>query len=214
MKLIIVSGISGVGKSTLVRQFIKESEGEYELVRSMTTRAPRDADDYYTYISRLEFARLLEQGAFLETNLYQGSKEFYGTPKREIERIVAEGKTPVLEIDVHGKRQIECTMKQHGFVPISIFITAPAGLVYRRLLGRGESLGSITSRLKAAVEEIGAADEYTGVVENYDLVKSLNDMRNIVAGTGSSTRVNVGRYKDDLLGLIENIKAKGAKQID
>ena len=180
----------------------------------MTTRAPRDADDYYTYISKMEFARLLEQGAFLETNLYQGSKEFYGTPKQEIERIVAEGKTPVLEIDVHGKRQIECTMEQHGFVPISIFITAPAGLVYRRLLGRGESLDSITSRLKAAVGEIVAADEYTGIVENYDLVKSLNDMRNIVSGTGSSTRVDVGRYKDDLLGLIENIKAKGAKQID
>lgn len=68
--------------------------------------------------------------------------------------------------------------------------------------------------MKAAVGEIVAADEYTGIVENYDLVKSLNDMRNIVSGTGSSTRVDVGRYKDDLLGLIENIKAKGAKQID
>lgn len=68
--------------------------------------------------------------------------------------------------------------------------------------------------MKSAVEEIGAADEYTGVVENYDLVKSSNDMRNIVAGTGSSTRADVGRYKDDLLGLIKNIKAKGAKQID
>lgn len=163
MKLIIVSGISGVGKSTLVKQFIKEGKGKYELVRSMTTRSPRNSDDYYTYISKMEFVRLLEQGAFLETNLYQGSKELYGTPKREIERIVTEGKTPILEIDVHGKRQIECTMEQHGFVPISIFITAPAG---------------------------------------------------IVAGTGSSTRADVGRYKDDLLGLIENIKAKGAKQID
>lgn len=140
MKLIIVSGISGVGKSTLVKQFIKEGKGKYELVRSMTTRSPRNSDDYYTYISKMEFVRLLEQGAFLETNLYQGSKELYGTPKREIERIVTEGKTPILEIDVYGKRQIECTMEQHGFVPISIFITAPAGLVYRRLLGRGESL--------------------------------------------------------------------------
>lgn len=198
MKLIIVSGISGVGKSTLVKQFIREGEGKYELVRSMTTRAPRDTDDYYTYISKMEFVRLLEQGAFLETNLYQGSKEFYGTPKQEIERIVTEGKTPVLEIDVHGKQQIECTMEQHGFVPTSIFITAPAGLVYRRLLGRGESLDSITSRLKAA-------DEYTGVVENYDLVKSLNAMRNIVNGTGSSTTIDVSGYQNELIGLIKNI---------
>lgn len=106
---------------------------------------------------------------------------------------------------MHGKRQIEYTMEQHGFVPISIFITAPARLVYRRLFGRGESLDSITSRLKAAVEEIGAADEYTGVVENYDLVKSLNDMRNIVSGTGSSTRIDVSRYQYELIGLIENI---------
>ena len=211
MKVIIVSGISGVGKSTLVKQFIKEGEGKYELVRSMTTRSPRDSDDYYTYVSRMEFVRLLEQGAFLETNLYQGSKEFYGTPKQEIERIVTEGKTPVLEIDVHGKRQIECTTEQHRFVPISIFIIASAELVYRRLFVRGESLDSIISRLQAAVEEIGAADKYTGMVENYDLVKSLNDMRNIVNGTGSTTRIDVGRYKDELIGLIENIKAKGAK---
>lgn len=105
MKLIIVSVISGVGKSTFVKHFIKEGEGKYELVRSMTTRAPRDA--YYTYVSKEEFIHLREQGAFLETNLYQGSKELYGTPKQEIERIVADGKTPVLEIDVHGKQQIE-----------------------------------------------------------------------------------------------------------
>lgn len=164
MKLIIVSGISGVGKSTLVKHFIKEGEGKYELVRSMTTREPRDAGDYYTYVSKEEFIHLREQGAFLETNLYQGSKELYGTPKQEIERIVADGKIPVLEIDVHGKQQIECTKEQHGFIPISIFITVPAGLVYKRLLDRGESLDSISFRLKAALEEIGAADEYIGVV--------------------------------------------------
>lgn len=211
MKLIIVSGISGAGKSTIVKQFIKEGEGEYELVRSMTTRAPRDADDYYTYVSKMEVVRLLEQSAFFETNIYQGSREFYGTPKQEIERIITEGKTPVLEIDVHGKRQIECTMEQQGFVPISIFITAPAGIVYRRLLGRGESTESITSRLRAAVEEIGTSDEYTGVVENYDLVTSLNDMRNIVNGSGSSKRIDVGKYRNELIGLIENIKTRRAE---
>ena len=73
------------------------------------------------------------------------------------------------------------------------------------------AIDSIISRLQAAVEEIGAADKYIGIVENYDLVKSLNDMRNIVNGTGSTTRIDVGRYKDELIGLIENIKAKGAK---
>lgn len=211
MKLIIVSGISGVGKSTLVKRFIKEGEGKYELVRSMTTRAPRDAGDYYTYVSKEEFIHLCEQGAFLETNLYHGSKELYGTPKQEIERIVAGGKIPVLEIDVHGKQQIECNKEQHCFKPISIFITAPAGLVYKRLLDRGESLENITFRLKAALEEIGTADEYTGVVENCNLVKSLNDMRNIVNGTGSSTRIDVGKYRNELIGLIENIKTRRAE---
>lgn len=100
MNMIIVSGASGVGKGTLVRLFIDSDPEEYELVRSVTTRKPRPAGDHYTFVSKEVFQTMSNGGAFLETNLYQGSKEFYGTPKAEVERIITAGKIPILEIDV------------------------------------------------------------------------------------------------------------------
>ena len=137
MNLIIVSGVSGVGKSTIVKRFIEENSKKYELARSVTTRKARTENEYYTFVSREEFQALLEEGTCLETNLYQGSKKLYGTPRREVERIVAMGRIPVLEIDVNGKRQIESSADQNYFSPISIFITAPPATVYRRLMARG-----------------------------------------------------------------------------
>lgn len=75
MNLIIVSGVSGVGKSTIVKMFIEENSEKYELARSVTTRKARTENEYYTFVSREEFQALLEEGAFLETNLYQDSKK-------------------------------------------------------------------------------------------------------------------------------------------
>ena len=98
MNMIIVSGASGVGKGTLVKQFIDSCPTKYELVRSVTTREPRTEGDYYTYVSKEDFKLMSEAGAFLETNLYQGSKEYYGTPRAEVERIMQAGKIPILEI--------------------------------------------------------------------------------------------------------------------
>lgn len=67
MNMIIVSGASGVGKGTLVRLFIDSDPEEYELVRSVTTRKPRPAGDYYTFVSKEEFRSMSNEGAFLET---------------------------------------------------------------------------------------------------------------------------------------------------
>lgn len=103
MNLVILSGVSGVGKSSIVKRFIEENSEKYELVRSITTRKARTENEDYTFVSREEFQTLLDEGEFLETNLYQGSKELYGTPRREVERIVAMGKVPVLELPVYLK---------------------------------------------------------------------------------------------------------------
>lgn len=88
MNMIIVSGTSGVGKGTLVKQFIDSNPAKYELVRSVITREPRSEGDYYTCVSKETFQSMTDAGAFLETNLYQGSKEYYGTPKADVERIM------------------------------------------------------------------------------------------------------------------------------
>ena len=75
--------------------------------------------------------------------------------------------------------------------------------VYIFLLDSGEPLENIILRLKAAIEEVGAVDEYTGVVEKCNLVKALNDMRDIVNGEIPSTRTDVGKYRNEPIELIE-----------
>lgn len=194
MNLIIVSGVSGVGKSTIVKRFIEENSEKYELARSVTTRKARTENEYYTFVSREEFQALLEEGAFLEINLYQGSKKLYGTPRREIERIVAMDRIPVLEIDVNGKRQNESSADQNYFSPISIFITAPPATVYRQLMARGEPMKNIVQRLKTAVEEINIADEYDCFVENKDLETAVKDMKAVISGKSATKRADINKY--------------------
>lgn len=209
MKLLIVSGISGIGKSTLVKQFVEENEDKCELVKSVTTRCQRSADDFYTFVTEAEFMHMKNQGVFLETNMYRGSKGFYGTPGQEVERIAAAGKIPVLEIDVHGKRQIKCSEDQHGLESISIFITAPAEVVYKRLLDRGEPMGNILPRLKTALEEIEATDEYDYIIENCSLKRALQNMQDVVAGNAFSSAFDAVKYRSELIELIEHIENEG-----
>lgn len=210
MNMIIVSGASGVGKSTLVKRFVDSGLGRYELAKSITTRAPRSEGEHYTFVSRETFQAMVEENAFLETNLYQGSKEFYGTPRTEIEHIIAAGKIPILEIDVNGKRQIERLANQYGFVPHSIFITAPPEMIYKRLIERGEPLENIVDRLTASFEEVAIADEYDSFIINYALESALKDMQDAVAGVYVGESPDVTRYRKKLMKLLKSIQ----KEVD
>lgn len=205
MNLIIVSGVSGVGKSTIVKRFIEENSEKYELARSVTTRKVRTENEYYICITR-RISGTTRRRAFLETNLYQGSKELYGTPRREVERIVAMGRIPVLEIDVNGKRRIESSADQNYFSPISIFITAPPATVYRRLMARGEPMKNIVQRLKTAVEEINIEDEYDCFVENKDLETAVKDMKAVISGKSATKRPDINKYRNELIDLIHIIQ--------
>lgn len=206
MNMIIVSGASGVGKGTLVRLFIDSDPEEYELVRSVTTRKPRLAGDYYTFVSKEEFRSMSNEGAFLETNLYQGSKEFYGTPKAEVERIIRTGKIPVLGIDVNGKQQIERIAEQYGFVIRSVFITAPPDTVYSRLIKRGEPLSNIIDRLTASYDEVAAASAYDSFIVNRSLEVALNDLKAVVKGSDSGCSPGVMKYQSELMTLLRSIQ--------
>ena len=100
-KLLVIAGPSAVGKTTVSDEIIKQN-AKFALSRSATTRAPRGDlhDSEYVYMTREEFAAAIASGDILEHTEYSG--ELYGTPRSEIDRILAEGGMPMLILDLAG----------------------------------------------------------------------------------------------------------------
>lgn len=177
-QIVIVSGFSGVGKGTLLKRVLQQLP-DAELVRSCTTRAKRNDDDYYTFLSDDEFAAHISENAFLEYNCYSG--KFYGTPVSEVTRILNEGKLPIAEIDPNGFIQII----QSGYFERteihSIFIADDADSLLKKLLGRKtESKEKMISRLNAAIEESKIIRLYDQILINKNLETATKELRSFI----------------------------------
>ena len=178
--LFIVSGPSGSGKDTLLAGLFARHP-EVALSISSVTRAMRPGEEEgqkYHFISREEFRRGLDEGAFLEHNEYMGN--YYGTPKEPVDACLAAGRDMILEIDVNGARSVRKLMPQ----AVSVFIMPPSFSVLRqRLSGRGtESAEVVAGRLKAAVAEIAEAGAYDYIVVNDDLTEAVGELSSILIG--------------------------------
>ncbi len=164
--LVVISGPSGSGKGTVVKR-LREIMPEISLSVSATTRAPREGEidgrEYY-FITRDDFEDMVAQGEILEFTSYCGN--YYGTPKKEAERITGEGKDLILEIEVDGASQIK------RLVPDSVtimLIPPTVSILEDRLRGRGtETEQVISNRLSRARDEIKLATSYDYVVVNED----------------------------------------------
>jgi len=175
-KIIIVTAPSGSGKTTLVRRLLAANPGLAFSV-SACTRAPRTGElhgrDYY-FMSEPEFKRHIDEDAFIEWEMVYTGK-YYGTLKVELERIWAEGRTPLVDIDVKGALAIQ---EQFPDQSLSIFIKAPSLEVLReRLIMRGtESPQMLDERLAKAEYELMDASEFNLLIVNDDLVQATNDL--------------------------------------
>ena len=177
VKIIVISGPSGSGKSTIASKVEQSDPGKYEIVRSFTTRKPRTENEFYTFVSNKEFERMENEGMFLETNVYNGNNSRYGTPRPEVERIIKEGKSPILEIDVHGREQVAEWILDHPEHSLqSIFISVPPDILKKRLTDRGDAPASIEQRLKAAAEEVKSAERYDAIVVNDELERAVSEV--------------------------------------
>jgi guanylate kinase len=176
--LYVITGASGVGKGTLIRELLLEQKMFYSI--SWTTRAARTGEQdgiHYHFRSPAEFSAELEQGAgFLEHAEFVGNH--YGTPRAPVEAALAGGEDVLLEIEVLGAMQVKASTPD----AILIFVIPPTLQELRnRLVGRGtESLERIEKRLNRAKEEIRSAHDFRYIVVNDQLETAVDEIRAIV----------------------------------
>jgi len=178
-RVFVITGPSGVGKGTLIRDLRDRVEG-LELSVSATTREPRTGEEEgrdYHFLRPEEFAERADAGDFLEHATFSGNR--YGTLRSAVERTLDAGRSVVLEIEVQGARQVRAAM---GDEAVLIFIAPPDPEVLReRLAGRGtDSEGAIARRLETAKQELEAQQEFKHVVVNDDLERAAAELEEIV----------------------------------
>ena len=163
--MLVVSGPAGSGKGTVNAHLLATGDFVYSV--SATTREPRPGEIdgvNYHFITKDDFVSRIENGDMLEYTEYCGN--YYGTPRKEAEEVLASGKNLILEIEVEGAENVKRKFPD----AVLVLLLPPSYAVQeQRLRGRGtETEEKITQRLARAKEEIYHAESYDYVVYNYD----------------------------------------------
>ena len=177
-RILIVSGPSGVGKGTIVREVMRANPS-LQFSVSATTRAIRPGEvegKSYYFVTKERFEEMIAAGELLEHACYAGN--YYGTPLKPVEEALAKGISIVLEIEVQGALQV---MQRRPDV-ISVFIAPPSfAELKRRLAGRGDTPPEVAARrLQVAVQECQAAKQYQSTVVNDDLQRAVGALEAIL----------------------------------
>jgi len=174
----VITGPSGAGKGTLIKGLL-DRVPELEVAISATTRLRRRGEEdgrEYWFLSDAEFVRRVHEGEFLEHVTYVSGKR-YGTLRSEVDRIAADGKIPVLELETEGALNV----KEDVPGAVTIFITAPIPELERRLRERAsESEGEIGERIGLARKQLAQADQFDHVVVNDEVDRATEELAGIV----------------------------------
>lgn len=194
---IVLSGPSGSGKGTIVKELIKDEQ--FLLSISATTRSPRQGEEegvHYFFKTKEAFEAMIQENELLEYAQFCGN--YYGTPKAFIEDSVKNGKDVILEIEVEGAMQIKKIYPEAIF----IFVVPPSLTeLENRLVGRGtEQRDVIEQRLARAKEELALYNNYDYVVVNDRLVEALEEIKCIVR----AEKLKSSYYKEKVESLIYN----------
>lgn len=195
--LIVLSGPSGAGKDSIIRE-LKNYYHNFWVSVSMTSRAPRGEEvegiDYF-FVSKEEFESHIKRNDFLEYAMYNGN--YYGTPKSKINDFLIQGKDVILEIEIQGALKI----KEEFPEAIFIFIMPPSmrELVNRLKKRNTENIDKIIERFKKAYQEINYYNNYNYVVVNDDLEEAVKKVWAILL----SERLRVSRIENVYVGNME-----------
>jgi len=182
--LVVLSGPSGVGKSSVAQRLVARTSGGRPVIAravTATTRAPREGEvdgvDYH-FLSETRFRAGIAAGEFLEWAQVHGN--LYGTPKKSVGAVVREGRACLLVIDVQGA----ALLRAQGIDALYLFLAPPsAAALESRLRSRGtEDVSQVELRLRNALEqEVPRASEFDHVVVNDDLDHTVAEIMVLVS---------------------------------
>ena len=203
--LTVISGFSGVGKGTIVKELVRRHD--YALSISATTRNPRPGEEdgrEYFFLTREKFQEMIDGDGFIEWAEYVGNR--YGTPRKYVEDKLAEGSDVILEIEPQGAMNVKRLYPE----AVLIFVVPPsADALAERLSGRGsETPEQIAGRLARAAEETIYIKDYDYVVPNDDLETAILDVHGII----HSAKFLNGHNKAFVDGLTVELKEKYGKK--
>jgi guanylate kinase len=200
--ILILSSPSGAGKTTLTRMLIEDSELDLTLSVSVTTRRQRSSEvdgvHYHFLADRGDFERMKAADELLEWAQVHGHG--YGTPRAPVEKVLAQGRDMLFDIDWQGARQVR---ERLGDDVVTIFVLPPSmGELRARLERRAEdTASSIEARFESARREIERWRDYHYVVVNDDLHRAYRDVKTIV----TAERLRAKRMEAGVEQLVERL---------
>jgi guanylate kinase len=202
--LFVISGFSGAGKGTVVKELLKKYDN-CALSISATTRAARHNEEHgreYFFVNQDEFDDMIEQDKFIEYARYVGRS--YGTPKDYVLQCISEGKDVILEIEMQGALEVKGKFQN----AVMIFIVPPSAKELKsRLIQRGtEAINVIDNRIQQAVVESDVIDRYDYIVINDNLDECVMRVANIIDCQHNLTIHNTEWIKEIKKELIEITK--------
>jgi len=202
--LIVVSGFSGAGKGTIMKELLSRYE-QYALSVSATTRKPRPGEEEgkeYFFKSKEEFEQMIADDALIEYARYVDN--YYGTPKAYVEEQLALGRDVILEIEIQGARKIK---KRFPEAVLLFVTTKDAQTLKERLLGRKtETPEIIEQRLARAAQESEGIEEYDYLVVNDELDVCVAEIHSIIESEHRKIEYNmelINRVRDELRSFSE-----------
>ena len=205
--LAVVSGFSGAGKGTLMKNLLNQYDN-YALSISMTTRLPREGEENgreYFFVSKEIFEEKVQQDGLVEYACY--CDNYYGTPREYVESQMAMGKDVLLEIEIQGAIKV----KEKFPEALLLFVMPPSAKeLENRLTGRGtESADVVAKRLCRAVVEAQGIENYDYIVINDDLEVCTQELHSIIRTAHRS----VGRNEEFIENMRQelNVLVKGEK---